>query len=415
MQNKVMQEFIEKVSKLAIKRCGKRFQEEMATHRAEREKILKKSWREVPLDYLESYEETEVFREVDFDTIIVASSSYLKPDDYAVFLYEVAEIAIVHGEMEKAQQLLERIIIKFAKWSEKILNAKAHQRLGDLAFYRNNWNRTITAYRKGLRLYTELENAEGIMEVKNSMGATMVEKGRYAKGKKLLLEARKLALSDEYIRLLVKVDINLGNFYNMIGSWESAMGCYGEALSALGRKQEDDMRARIYNNMAIVLKEQGKYSSALKRLNKSIEYSSRSNNTYLKGLSYLEKAEVSCLMSSFPEGIALATTAFQIFSDMGDRLGVAAVYKVFGMINRDSERFDLALPYFKNSVRINEENDGNALHIGNAYFEQAKLYAAMGDSSKARKRFTSSLKLFKQVGVKPKITQTKLAIARLIK
>lgn len=413
MHNKVLQEFIEKVSQLAIKRCGKRFQKEMASHRAEREKILMKNWREVPPDYLESYEETEMFREVDFDTIIVSAASYLKPDNYATFLYEVAEISIVHGELEKAQRLLEKIIVRFSKWSEKLLNAKAHQRLGDLAFYRNNWNRTLTAYRKGLRLYTELENARGIMEVKNSMGATMVEQGRSTKGEKLLQEARKMALSNKYIQLLVKVDINLGNFYNMIGSWESAMDCYGEALSALGRKQEDDMRARIYIDMAITLKEQGKYSSALKQLNKSIEFSSHSNNMYLTGLSYLEKAEVSCLMSEFPEGTALATTAFQIFSDMGDRLSVAAVYKVLGMINRDSERFDLALQYFKNSVRINEENDGNALHIGNAHFELAKLHVDMGDSSKATKRFNSSIKLFKQVGVKPKIAQVKLALAGL--
>ena len=141
----------------------------------------------------------------------------------------------------------------------------------------------------------------------------------------------------------------------MRGMWNEALVCYKESLSLIGRNRDDAERAKLYINMAIVYKARGEYDKALEYFQRSIKFSTKANDLYYKGLSYLGEADLYCRKGDLAAGTALATTAFRIFSGLGDRLSVAEVYKVFGIINRQNQRYDTALAYFEKSKRINGE------------------------------------------------------------
>ena len=413
MPNKARQTFLVKVSDLSNERCGEAFAREMSSLRSQRERLLANSWHEVSPEDFTSGEKEEVFREIDFDAIITNAAGYLERDDYPAFLFDVAEIAIGFGEFDKAQRVLEIVVSKLARSSDKLLLAKAHERLGNLAFYRGDRQATLKAYRKCLRYYSGLNDTKGVAEVKNAMGAALIERGKPSEGEPLLKEVREMARSHGFAKLLTKANINLGNHYSMEGSWKEGLACYREALGALGKTGNDaDMRALIFLNMAIIQKEQGQFSRALGNLSKSLKFSSESNNIYQKGLTYLEQAEVSCRKRDLAAGTALATTAFRIFSESGDLLRVAEVYRVFGMINRDKKRFDTALSYFENSRRINEDHS-NPRNLGETHFEIAELYKAKGETAEAQESLKSAIKYFKRVKAEAKTSQAKVALEAL--
>ena len=408
---KTLQVFLEEVSTLANKRCGRSFANKMRSLRTERERMLKNNWRKLPPEALISAEKQEIFRVIDFDTIVLNAVEYLTEEEYVEFLFEVAEISIGFSEMEKAQRLLHMVVTKLKKFATELLLAKSHQRLGDISFYRNNWVTTLRHYKKGLDLFSKSDDKYGMAHVKSSMGSAMVRQGEIINGEKVLVEAKTIAKRSKFTPLLIKVNINLGNVYSMQGIWDKAMNCYKESLSLIGRKRDDAERAYLYLNIAIINKARGEYDKALEQFQKSIKFSIRAEDPYKKGLSYLGEAELYCKTGDLAAGTALATTAFRIFSELGDRLAVAEVYKVFGIINRENRRYDTALSYLKNSKRINEEYD-NPLDLGETMVEIAKLYGVKGgETDKARESAESAIACFKKINADVKVTEAKEMLA----
>ena len=412
INGKTLQLFIEKVSGLANRRCGRSFANKMRSLRTERERLLKNNWRKIPPEALVLSEEQEIFRVIDFDTIVLNAAGYLKEKEYVELLFDVAEVSISFSQMERAQRLLHMIVTKLKKFSTNLLLARAHQRLGDISFYRNNWVTTLRHYTKSLDLFTKLKNSKGIAHVKSSIGSTLVvSQGGIIKGEKHLKEAKAIAKKARLNALLQKINTNLGNVYAMRGIWDEAMTCYKEALSLIGRKRDDAERAKLYINIAIIYKARGEYEKALEHFQKSIKLAASANDQYSKGLSYLEEAELYCRMGDLAAGTALATTAFRIFSGLGDRLSVAEVYKIFGIINRENKRFDTALSYLENSKRITEDYD-DPLNLGETMMEMAKLYGMKGgEIAKAKESAKSAISCFKRINADVRVSQAKELLA----
>jgi len=406
MAGKTLLVFLEKVYELAKKWCGDDFARNMTAFLAERERFLRSSWRKLPPEDLHPVEKQQILREIDFDTIISNVGKYLSKKEFPEFLYDVSSLAIDLGELEKADRLLHLIITKHSRASKKLLKANVHNKLGIIAFYRNNLNDALTENRKSLRIYAEIGDNKGISTVKNAIGIVLIEKGRASKSVPYFDSAKKIAEVEKLNDLIAKINMNLGNAYTIRGIWEKAKSSYEDALTALSKTQADNTRAQIYHDMAIIQTALGQYTKAQEYLHESIEYSKRTNNPYMKALSYLEEAVVYCKQGDYASATALATTAFQLFSEMGDRLSIADVYKVFGMINRDSKRYDAALSYFENSKRINEDHN-NSLNLGETLLEMALLQKEMGNIDRASESIQAAIKAFKRIEAEARIENAK--------
>ncbi|MCH7732212.1 MAG: tetratricopeptide repeat protein [Candidatus Marinimicrobia bacterium] len=404
--------FLEKVFELAKKWCGDDFARNMTALLAERERLLRSSWRKLPPEDLYPVEKQQVLREIDFDIIISNAGKYLSKKEFPEFLYDVSSLAIDSGELEKADRLLRLIIAKYSSITKKVLKANVHYKMGIIAFYRSNFSTALTEYNKSLRIYTETEDKKGISTVLNTIGVVLIEQGSTSQGVSQFNKSKKIAISEKLNDIVAKINMNLGNAYTIRGIWEKAKSSYEDALTALSKTQADNTRAQIYHDMAIIQTALGQYTKAQEYLHESIEYSKRTNNPYMKALSYLEEAVVYCKQGDYASATALATTAFQLFSDMGDRLSIADVYKVFGMINRDSKRYDTAMSYFENSKRINEDHN-NSLNLGETLLEMAYLQKDMGDKSKASESIQAAMKAFKRIEAEARIENAKEILTSL--
>jgi len=147
-------------------------------------------------------------------------------------------------------------------------------------------------------------------------------------------------------------------------------------------------------------------------LDKTYELAKESNNRYQKSLAYLVDAELHLLDNDTSSAIAYVTSAFTIFSEMGDRLSVAEAYKILGLINQHNREFEIALSYFENSRRINEEL-GNYPNLAETLVETGNLYVKMNDTENARKQYQSALDYFKKFGATSKIKNVQLTLGQL--
>lgn len=412
MAGKTIQLFLQEVFTLANQRCGNTFEKETTALLIERERLLSNSWKKItPADIVPD-EMHEILREIDFDTIISNTTRYLKQKDYLVFLYDVAEISIGFSELDKAERLLRLLVEKHVRSTGKKLRAKAHQKLGNVAFYRNNFRAAEQEYKKSLTQYSALDDKTGIAGIKNALGVLLVVQGSPSKGVAFFKTARDLLKNKNSNKLLTKINMNVGNAYTMRGQWDLAMMFYNEALGTLGANGNYNTRALIILDISIIYLAKGQLSEAMENIHNSIRYAKRANNPHTKALSYLGEAEIHCKQGDYPTATALATTAFRVFSEVGDQLSKADVYKLFGMISRDSNKLNVALSFFENSKQMNK-NFNNPLNLGETLLEMGELYRNLGNNQKASENIKSAIKCFKQIEAETRVLQAQQTLTSI--
>ncbi|MCK4446957.1 MAG: tetratricopeptide repeat protein [Candidatus Marinimicrobia bacterium] len=409
------QKFLIEVSSLANEYCGEKFAKKIEALRNERERILNNIWKKdlFPED-ISLTQKNIIFRDIDFDTTIHHADKYLKLHEYRELLYEIAEISIKYGEFQKGEHLLQLIITKHRLHTDKKLLAKVQHNLGKIHFYKSDFKTASKHFNKSLNIFTLIGDNKGIAIIKNDLGALMVEHGRLPEGEDLLKEAREMAKTEEFSEYIAKTNMNLGNISHMRGDSDNAINYYQMALDVIDKDAEYnyDTFAHIYINIALAHKSQKQFSKSMEYLHNSLDLSEKTNNKYTRGLSYLVEAEVYCHKGEYSTSTALATTAFSIFSEIGDRLSMGEAYKIFGTINRKSKRFDIALSYFENSKRINEELN-NKLNLAETLVEIAYLYRDTGEASRAIKNFKLASKHFEKIGAVARIEKINEAIKEL--
>jgi len=401
------------VLELAEKHCGEKFTHNLLNLCKERERILNGVWRKesLPEELSTAYQKDNLLRNIDFDTIIYQAGKCLIKPDYLVFLNEIADRAIQYAEFKRGKETL-FLILKLAGKKNQEDTAELLRKLGNIEFYTNSFVRAHGYFNKSLALFNKAENKLGIVTIRNVLGAVLVEEGRFYEGEIHLIQARKIATEENFTDLIARINMNLGNIYNMRGNSEDAINCYQKARSA-NQDKDKDLLSNILLNLAIAYKFMQDYEKAGDYITQAQEVNKQTNNFYQKGLLYLIKAEVASLQNELSMATAFVTSAFAIFSEIGDRLSIAEAYKILGMINRLSKNFDIALSYFENSKRIYELIT-NPINLAETLVEMAKLYIDMGDKATAKKVVSKAVKNFQKIGGDRKVGHTQSIFSNLL-
>jgi tetratricopeptide (TPR) repeat protein len=102
----------------------------------------------------------------------------------------------------------------------------------------------------------------------------------------------------------------------------------------------------------------------------------------------------------------------EICYNLNDRLSIADIYKIKGIIERNLSNFKLAENYLLTSLRINRELN-NALNRAETLFELGNLYIDMGQKNKALENFLASMEYFQNINLTGMIKKLKEAILQI--
>ena len=404
---------LKEIISLAVDRCGEDFSKKIDALRRERERVLQNIWREDTLpEKLVGAQKDRLFRDIDFDTAIYHADKYLPESEYLDLLYGIAEISMKYGEMSRAEQVLRNISDQKSYKADNNLLAKAHHKLGNVVFYKNDFKTADEEFQKSLQLFKKTKDEKGVALVLNAQGILLTQQGKISEGIVLFEDARKKAKALNFTDLVINTNMNIGNAYHTSGDADAAMAHYREVLSLAEKSGEKDTLANMHLNIAIAYKFKGQLDRATTHVEKAFDVTGETNNLYQKGLAYLIKAEIAYLKDDLSSGTALVTSAFSIFSEIGDRLSIAEAYKILGMINRKSKRFDIALSYLENSKRINEEMS-HSLNLAETLIETSVLYKEMGEPEKAEKYLQRAVGYFEKIGAQTRAKDAKKLLNNL--
>jgi tetratricopeptide (TPR) repeat protein len=158
--------------------------------------------------------------------------------------------------------------------------------------------------------------------------------------------------------------------------------------------------------------QKGDYYSALSEFDKSIALSIEMGFLSKLGISYLSKAFILTQLKDYPLASVFANRAIEICSKLNDRLSMADIYKIQGIIERNLSNYKLSENYFLTSLRINKELS-NGLNEAETLYELGKLYIDMNQKNMGLQVFKSSLEYFRNINSSGMVSRLKLAISQL--
>ncbi|MFA5729231.1 MAG: tetratricopeptide repeat protein [Candidatus Neomarinimicrobiota bacterium] len=408
--------FIDDIVKLGLKYCGQEYIEKIAILRSERERILHNIWRDdVIPEKFEPCRKEAFYRDIDYDTAIHYARKCLDDYKYLKYLNEVADLAINYGELNRAENLINRIIHRYLKVADNELLAAAYYKMGNITLIRNDYITSETDFKKSLQYYTSIKNPKAMAVFTNASGIIKIQLNKIDQGITLFKKAIKLCQIAGDNITLDKVYSNLGNAYAVRGKWNQALQNYTSSLNINKNIPDQQVyRTSTYINITIAYKHKNDLSRARENLKKALELIEITKDKYQKGLAYLLEAELFYSEGNLTSATAFATSAFVIFTEIGDRLSVAEAYKIMGMINRKNGEHEVALSFLENSRRINDEMN-NFHNLAETLIEIGELHEETGDEVNALKAYKLAVDSFEKIEADEKINTVLKHIERLKK
>ncbi len=406
--------FFDKVIAVARRYCGDDFLKKFNEIVKEREENLIADLREAK-NKIEVGPETqeEIISEIKFDTLLSLSSEFCEPFKFIQMCFELGDVCLTYGEVDKAENCFLLVIKRAGKGREfDEARARAYVKLGEVKTKRNELNNAISALKQGLKIYQKLKNTDGIALCQNGLGIAYYESGKYDFGTTYFNQALKKAEKTKNEELIARLHINLGIIESMRGDWDKAISHFQQALPLLERRGDALRLAQTHHNIGVTLIHKGEFDAAIKEFDKSIELAQKLEDSYILALAYLGKGDAYVRIRDLPLATAYVTRSLDIFYKIGDRQSIADAYKILGIIQLERGNLHLAESYFKTAIDLNLEFK-NWLNLGETYYELSQLYKKQKQIDKARESLSSSLKYFKKIKVKSYISRIQAELSEL--
>ena len=347
------------------------------------------------------------------DLLITFGFERLSRNKYLLFILNLGSYCITIGELSTAIVLFNRIIKEVKKENKFfIIKADALLKLSEAYRRKAEWQNSFAYAKKALHLYSKNNDLHGLANSFNILGTIYGEQGDFKSALRYFEKCLDKVAKSKNSEFKGKVEINLGIIYTILGNYDAALSYFNRALITYNKSGNIRRIAEIRHNIGFLYLRNQKTTSALKEFDRSIATSIKIGYLTALGNSYLGKSFTFAIQKDYNLADAFADKAMQICSRTNDKLSVADVYKIKGVIQRERNNFAEAENFLKTSLRINKEY-GNKFNEAETYLELASLYKKIGNPGKSNLMFTEALKYFKSLKAELNVKAIKEQISTL--
>jgi tetratricopeptide (TPR) repeat protein len=334
------------------------------------------------------------------DQLITFAESTLTEDKFIEFLIYLGQHTIIAGENNIAIEIHDRIIRLCSDKTEMAdITANALLALGEIYSRQAQWELSITYLDKSIKIFRDENDTKGNIHCQNILGTIHGDQGNLNKAKEHFENALIALQEIKDTTLIGTIEINLGIINNMQGNYNEALSFLKRAL--LNFEKVGDLRriAEIKQNLGMVYTKKKEYSTAINEFNESIELSIRSSYLQNLGIAYINKANVYLQLADIDLAGAFADKAMEIANKINDKLSIAEVYKIKGIISSHNKKVDAAENSLLTSYRLNKDLN-NQLNLAEVACELGILFKKKGDSKKGNKYLNEALGYFRKIDSK---------------
>jgi tetratricopeptide (TPR) repeat protein len=342
---------------------------------------------------------------LDTDRIILFAKEKLENKKFLELLLGIGKLALDEGEGELSLEILKRGINESKGKPEATeFLADANLLIADVYKKKTKWTLSFRHLKKSRGIYKKMGNVNGEAKCFNVLGTVYGEIGNFKRARSSFEESLKLIIRTNDNEEKGMIEINLGITNGISGDYEKSRYYFTKALKNFEKGGDHKRLAEIYNNLGMLDYDSDKLKQALKEFDRSIELCLEINYLTLLGLSFLGKA-ITYLKSENLQMAAIFTDkALDVCNKVKDRLSVADIYKVKGIIERELGEFKKSENLLKTSLMMNIEL-GNKLNEAETSVELGRLYEKLKDKKKSSECFMNAFAYYRGQGSKKKIRE----------
>ncbi|MBN2281413.1 MAG: hypothetical protein JXQ65_12605 [Candidatus Marinimicrobia bacterium] len=381
--------------------------------KTKREQYLNNIWnKEIYKNLVTVHQINKATRRIDFDTLLYFVQKEVDRIKFKQFLLAVVDLAFDSGELEYSKEVINSLIkTEFDNLTGQEL-ASLYFKLGEIYFYQNDLETSNNHFENSMSQCMDNEDLEGVARVKNSLGVLMIEKGLYKEGKALFDSARKLASENGFSDLIIKCDISLGNYYTMQSDIPAALDKYFTVKEYAEINQNESLLIKALLNIASTYRHNREYEKSMNFIAKAEKLLDNADKKFLKALFYLVKGETLIYRDELQSSYAVLTCAFTLFSEIGDKLSIADIYRAMGILAGKKGEDDVALSFLETSIKLNLAGH-NYLNLGETHLALAEFYQQRNNLIKAKEFLQSAKKCYAIIPGSQKVLQIDRIIASL--
>jgi tetratricopeptide (TPR) repeat protein len=335
------------------------------------------------------------------DRTITMAKKHLDDEQYLKLLTNLSELCISHGLMNFAHE----IIIKIKRESKiNSISANSMLMLSDLFSRKGKWDKSLSTSRKAKKLFTVDNDMLGLAKCDNLIGTIYGERGNLNKAKSYFEESLKNAIAENDKKMIAMLEMNLGIINNINEQYDTALQYFNNSLNMFEELGDLRRLAEVRHNIGMMYKEQKYYHSALQQFDSAISIAIRNEYYPVLAISYISKAEILLNLEEYSFAAAIAEKAMEIAHILDDKITIAEVYRLQGIIHKHLKNYKIAENNLLSALRLNKKLDIQ-LNIAECYYDLAQLFSEIHDKDEERKYLNESLVYYKKINAQSHIDE----------
>ena len=328
------------------------------------------------------------------DTLVTYVGKILTEEKYIEFLLEFGKLILTRGENNLTLDIT-LMVYSLVDKKKKYENYKAQTFLlfADYHMRQASWKEAFNAIKRAKAIFESVGNKSGLGECEFLIGSAFVEQGDLKAGKFRLENCLTYLNQENDPVLFAMIDVHLGIIAFIEENLELALNYYNKALSKFELLGDERRRAETLLNKGVVYRNLGQIEKAIEIFNESSDIARQNGFLPTLNLCFVNKAEIYLQKEELERSTRYSQKAIELSYLLNDRLSIADVHKILGVISKKQKNYSLAENYLLTSLRLNHELN-EELNAADANYELGLLYKEKGNKDNARIHLTCALNYY---------------------
>lgn len=314
------------------------------------------------------------------------------------------------GSVEEAVKSYRASIATAERTGDRRTQAEALRRLSRQYHHRGDRDSSRELAERSRAIAAEIGDETLVGEALNVLANFALERGAMEEARDRYLQA--LAFGGDNPMLRGRIEQNLGVIANIHGDHAEALLHYRRSLAVFESAGEEKECALAYNNLGMISFDRELWDDADRYYRRGLETSRAVGDMHLEGLCLLNHAEVHIARQRFEDARINAEAALAIFDRLNSQIDKSDVYKVLGMVYRDTGRQALAEARLQAAIE-QAVTTGSVLSEAEASRELAILYQTMGRNQEALRLLSASHRLFLRLNARVDLVDLASKVGKL--
>ncbi|MCH7972342.1 MAG: tetratricopeptide repeat protein [Bacteroidetes bacterium] len=338
------------------------------------------------------------------DLLITFSQDKLTQNKLTKFLLFIGEDLTAKGLLDSAEKVFSHLLSISPDKLKNSVRAKAFYGLGNIYSRQAFWEKSISYLNKARIIFKSINDKHGMAKCENILGTIKVEIGELKSAKKHFESALSLLDSKRSDILIGMLESNIGILENIQGNYDRAYIHFQRALFKFEKDDNHQRLSEVHHNLGMVYLEKKNYKSGIKEFDRAFTHARKADVWQIMCISCINKAFIYNKLKDYSLANAFAVKAMDIAYKINDRLSIADIYKIKGVIEKNRKNYTLSENYLNTSLRINTELE-NILNQAEALYEMGFLYKQMRDFKRSRSCFNKSLNKYRYLKIYNKVEE----------